>query len=261
MKVAVVVGVAVQHDAISAAAARAGLARCARCPTSMRSRLFTQGRRPRPGLPTLRHSAIRGSWCAIRTSGRATSPSSIGASTSRCSTPSPCSVGAASRRRSCTSTTARLRRSSRRTIATSIDALDPAVPSRHRPRRTPLWTYSEFNRRTLIDWGAARATDRVGHVPGPDARRARAASREAILYLLSVGRLVPAKGVHVLIDALDAAPRCRCSSASGCASSAARRSRPNDYRDALEEQIRDGWAAAGEGSGVRRRHRPTPSSR
>ena len=37
----------------------------------------------------------------------------------------------------------------------------------------PLWTYSEFNRRTLIDWGAVRGADRLGHVPCPRAGSSR----------------------------------------------------------------------------------------
>lgn len=68
----------------------------------------------------------------------------------------------------------------------------------------PLWTFSEFNRRTLISWGATE--QQISHVPFPvdppwqrhQARRAP----DGRLRLLSVGRLVPAKGVHVLIEAL-----------------------------------------------------------
>jgi glycosyltransferase involved in cell wall biosynthesis len=66
----------------------------------------------------------------------------------------------------------------------------------------PFWTYSEFNRRTLVDWGAAE--DRIAFVPipleippySPSVRRSK------LVQLLAVGRRVPAKGLHVLIEAL-----------------------------------------------------------
>jgi glycosyltransferase involved in cell wall biosynthesis len=68
----------------------------------------------------------------------------------------------------------------------------------------PLWTFSEFNRRTLLSWGATE--QQISHVPfpvDPPWRRHRARrAPDGRLRLLSVGRLVPAKGVHVLIESL-----------------------------------------------------------
>ena len=70
----------------------------------------------------------------------------------------------------------------------------------------PMWTYSEFNRLTLIEWGVA--PEHIAFVPFPiDApahalTHARATQRSERFELLTVGRLVPAKGVHVLIEAI-----------------------------------------------------------
>jgi glycosyltransferase involved in cell wall biosynthesis len=69
-----------------------------------------------------------------------------------------------------------------------------------------LWTYSEHNCRTLTDLGVP--SDRIHDVPivieppQPVHRRARGPISE----LLTVGRLTPAKGVHVLIEALSLLP-------------------------------------------------------
>jgi glycosyltransferase involved in cell wall biosynthesis len=103
--------------------------------------------------------------------------------------------------------------------------------------RTPLWTHSEFNRRTLIDWGAPEAQIEWVPFPIPVPQRRRAPRRGDSFHLLSVGRLVPAKGVHVLFDALASVPdalleRIRLRVVSHTTFSS------DDYRDALEEKIR-----------------------
>jgi glycosyltransferase involved in cell wall biosynthesis len=67
----------------------------------------------------------------------------------------------------------------------------------------PLWTYSEYNRRTLLRWGAAE--ERVRHVPFPvglDRDQSAPARRDGRLEALCLGRVVPAKGQHVLVDAV-----------------------------------------------------------
>ena len=51
---------------------------------------------------------------------------------------------------------------------------DPAVDPPDAPRHldgVPLWTYSEFNRRTLVDWGAEREQMDSGDVPARDDAR------------------------------------------------------------------------------------------
>ena len=68
---------------------------------------------------------------------------------------------------------------------------------------TPMWCVSEFNRSTLREWGYPDEQIRVvpiridavgdGREPRPVGQR---------LQLLTVGRLVPAKGVDVLVDAM-----------------------------------------------------------
>jgi glycosyltransferase involved in cell wall biosynthesis len=71
---------------------------------------------------------------------------------------------------------------------------------------TDMWTYSEFNRRTLENWGVP--VHRLFHVPIaiPPPLSVRAGRRTDGVDLLTVGRLVPAKGVHVLVDAVALLP-------------------------------------------------------
>jgi glycosyltransferase involved in cell wall biosynthesis len=66
----------------------------------------------------------------------------------------------------------------------------------------PVWTYSDHNRHVLLDWGVA--AERIRFVPLLVEAPRRLESRRAtdIVRLLTVGRIVPAKGVHVLVDAL-----------------------------------------------------------
>jgi glycosyltransferase involved in cell wall biosynthesis len=66
----------------------------------------------------------------------------------------------------------------------------------------PVWTYSDHNREVLVEWGVA--PERLKFMPilveAPrDLDRRRAPD---IVRLLTVGRIVPAKGIHVLIAAL-----------------------------------------------------------
>lgn len=66
-----------------------------------------------------------------------------------------------------------------------------------------LWTYSEFNRRTLLEWGAdERDIEFVPFAIELPRPRARGPVDDDRVRVLCVGRLVPAKGVHVLIEAL-----------------------------------------------------------
>jgi glycosyltransferase involved in cell wall biosynthesis len=69
-----------------------------------------------------------------------------------------------------------------------------------------VWTYSEYNRRTLLQWGvpAGRLFDVPIAITRPNTDGVeRAADR---VDLLTVGRLVPAKGHHVLVAALAMLP-------------------------------------------------------
>ena len=66
----------------------------------------------------------------------------------------------------------------------------------------PLWTYSEFNTRTLLEWGASRGQVSFVPIPIEIPPYARAARRSKYVELLAVGRRVPAKGLHILIEAL-----------------------------------------------------------
>jgi glycosyltransferase involved in cell wall biosynthesis len=69
----------------------------------------------------------------------------------------------------------------------------------------PMWTYSEFNRLTLLDWGAS--PERIAHVTFPISTPTPASRRRADgIHILTVGRMVPAKGFHVLLEALDLLP-------------------------------------------------------
>lgn len=66
----------------------------------------------------------------------------------------------------------------------------------------PVWTYSEHNREVLLSWGVE--ADRIHFVPilveAPRPLRSR--RDRDVVRLLTVGRIVPAKGVHILVDAL-----------------------------------------------------------
>ena len=66
----------------------------------------------------------------------------------------------------------------------------------------PVWTYSEHNRDVLTEWGVA--DERLKFVPIlVESPRDLEPRRDGeIVRLLTVGRIVPAKGIHVLIDAL-----------------------------------------------------------
>jgi glycosyltransferase involved in cell wall biosynthesis len=66
----------------------------------------------------------------------------------------------------------------------------------------PLWTYSEFNRLTLLAWGAA--PEQIAFVPFPIEAPATPDSPRPTdrVELLTVGRLVPAKGVDILVEAI-----------------------------------------------------------
>ena len=66
----------------------------------------------------------------------------------------------------------------------------------------PVWTYSNHNRDVLAEWGVSEG--RLRFVPIViEAPRALRSRRESdVVRLLTVGRIVPAKGLHVLIDAL-----------------------------------------------------------
>jgi glycosyltransferase involved in cell wall biosynthesis len=67
----------------------------------------------------------------------------------------------------------------------------------------PVWTESEYNMETLLGWGFR--DDLVHFMPFPVERPARVVRKQlpkSSVQLLAVGRLVEAKGVHVLIDAV-----------------------------------------------------------
>jgi glycosyltransferase involved in cell wall biosynthesis len=85
---------------------------------------------------------------------------------------------------------------------------------------TPLWTYSEFNRRTLVDWGALDG--QIVFVPFPiavpqpsstelastalAAAALTAGDGDGRVELLTVGRIVAAKGVATLVEAIALLP-------------------------------------------------------
>jgi glycosyltransferase involved in cell wall biosynthesis len=72
---------------------------------------------------------------------------------------------------------------------------------------TEAWTYSRFNEVTLLDLGVDPA--RLRHVPisivPPPSEPSPARRRDGV-DLLTVGRAVPAKGIHVLLRALSLVP-------------------------------------------------------
>jgi glycosyltransferase involved in cell wall biosynthesis len=65
-----------------------------------------------------------------------------------------------------------------------------------------IWTESAFNARTLTSWGIDPA--RIAFMPFPitPPRRIHPSARNERVRLLSVGRLTPAKGTDVLIEAM-----------------------------------------------------------
>ncbi len=90
---------------------------------------------------------------------------------------------------------------------------------------TPLWTYSEFNRRTLVEWGAAEGQIvfvpfpiAVPQPPSTELASTELASTELAstalaafagdgrVQLLTVGRIVAAKGVATLVEAIGLLP-------------------------------------------------------
>jgi glycosyltransferase involved in cell wall biosynthesis len=70
----------------------------------------------------------------------------------------------------------------------------------------PVWTFSEFNRATLLSWGVRE--DQIEFVPFAvePPRPLRPARRRGSVDLACVGRMVPAKAQHVAIEALAALP-------------------------------------------------------
>ena len=66
----------------------------------------------------------------------------------------------------------------------------------------PFWTYSEFNRRTLLLWGATESQISFVPIPIEIPPYSPSVRRSKYVRLLAVGRRVPAKGLHVLIEAL-----------------------------------------------------------
>lgn len=203
MKVAVVVGVVVPHDAISSAATEQVVALQA-LPEVDEVCVFTQGMECEPQSPTfllgdpwelLRHPEFRRSDVAIFHWGIHFALFDAITLLGGPGLPLP-----VVHFHNCTPASL-VEEHHRENIFRSIHQLHHVVAM-----RTPLWTYSEFNRRTLIDWGAAEA--QISWVTFP-IRTPTAPTRPRLgetVHLLSVGRLVPAKGVHVLIDALAILP-------------------------------------------------------
>jgi glycosyltransferase involved in cell wall biosynthesis len=104
---------------------------------------------------------------------------------------------------------------------------------------TPVWTHSEFNRQTLLEWGATGSQIRWVTFPIPLPPRRSRLREDGTVRLLSVGRLVPAKGVHVLLDALTLLPgpllrRIRVRIASSTTFSS------DGYREMLLDKVREG---------------------
>ncbi|MEO8695228.1 MAG: glycosyltransferase family 4 protein [Acidimicrobiales bacterium] len=66
----------------------------------------------------------------------------------------------------------------------------------------PVWTYSDHNREVLAEWGIPDERLRFVPILIEAPRDLRSRRDPDVIRLLTVGRLVPAKGIHVLIDAL-----------------------------------------------------------
>jgi glycosyltransferase involved in cell wall biosynthesis len=235
MKVAVVVGVAVRHDAISSAAVEQ-VAAIRSLPGVSEVRLFTQGLDREPGCPAhvlgnpwemLRHQDFR--TCDVAIFHWGIHYALFDAITLLRTPLLPAPVV---HFHNCTPPSL-VEEDQRPQILRSIEQLHHVIDV-----GVPMWVYSEFNRRTLLDWGAADGQVDWVTFPVPTPPRRVASRRGDAIHLLSVGRLVPAKGVHVLIDALALLPvrllervRLRVVSSTTFSSDA--------YRERLDDQIRD----------------------
>jgi glycosyltransferase involved in cell wall biosynthesis len=203
MKVAVVVGVVVRHDAISSAALEQ-IAILQSLPEVEEVVLFTQGLQAQPlcnsyllGSPweLLRHPAFR--ECDVAIFHWGIHFVLFDAITLLDSPQLPAPVV---HFHNCTPPSL-VEETQREQIVRSIDQLHHMIAL-----GIPLWTYSEFNRRTLIDWGALDGQVAWVTFPIPSPPRRSRRRRDDDIHLLAVGRLVPAKGVDVLIDALTLLP-------------------------------------------------------
>jgi len=65
-----------------------------------------------------------------------------------------------------------------------------------------FWTFSEFNRRTLIAWGTPVSQIHFVPIPVEIPSFVPAVRAADAVNLLMVGRRVPAKGIHVMLEAL-----------------------------------------------------------
>ncbi len=73
-------------------------------------------------------------------------------------------------------------------------------------RDIETWTFSEFNRITLVEWGVA--AQRIAFVPFPVSAPRPLVDRRAAGHVdvVVVGRMVPAKGQHVVVEAVRMLP-------------------------------------------------------
>lgn len=69
-----------------------------------------------------------------------------------------------------------------------------------------FWTYSEFNRRTLLAWGAEPETIDNVTFPVPMSPRNLYVSTAKTVQMICVGRFVPSKGLTVLVEAVALLP-------------------------------------------------------
>jgi glycosyltransferase involved in cell wall biosynthesis len=101
-----------------------------------------------------------------------------------------------------------------------------------------IWTFSEFNRRTLVSIGIDG--DRIQFVPFPieSPRPVRRTVRTDAVRLLCVGRIVPAKGTDTLIEALGIL-RLRGGSNYRLWVAGNRSMSSPDYADALNERVEE----------------------
>lgn len=70
----------------------------------------------------------------------------------------------------------------------------------------PVWTFSPFNEATLLGWGVRPAQIRFVPFAVEPPRPLRARRQEGHVSLACVGRMVPAKAQHVVIEAVAALP-------------------------------------------------------
>ncbi len=250
MKVAVVVGVAAQHDAISAAALeqvaalqraarrRRGRACSRRASTSTRDARASSRRNP---WELLRHPEFRSCdvaifhwgihfalFDAITLLGSPQLPTPV-VHFHNCTPPSL------------------VEEIHRDQLLRSIQQFHHVIAM-----GTPLWTYSEFNRRTLIDWGAAEAQIEWVTFPIPVPQPTPGAPSRRLVPP-AVGRSARAgQGRARAARCADVHPGCRCSSASGCRVVSSTTFSSDDYRDGVRRADPRGGTAAGEGGGVRR---------